>query len=376
MLHNLPAGDWDAGERGIACLPDRVDEFRAGVARAIEYATALGVPQLNCLAGKAPLGASDALLRKTFVANLKYAAAELKKADLKLLIEPINTYDIPGFYLNRTAQAIAIMDEVGADNLFLQYDIYHAQRIEGELAATMSKHLARIAHVQVADNPGRNEPGSGEINYPFLFAPPRPHRLPRLRRLRVQAGRRAPRPASAGWSMRAGSCARALNLPFETKHRHDLLPAEARLHRPGHHGRADGGAPDQGRPPALRLHPRQGAPGDRREQRDAVHQRARRRRARRHRLHDGAGHAGRGEGAVRETTAWPPASRKGKTVVDMSSISPIETKAFAKRINELGCDYLDAPVSGGEVGAKAASLTIMVGGPRGGVRRACCRCSS
>ena len=170
VLHNLPGGDWDAGERGIACLPDRVDEFREGVARAIEYATALGTPQVNCLAGKTPMGATDDMLRKTFVANLKFAAAELKKAKLKLLIEPINTYDIPGFYLNRTAQAISIMDEVGSDNLFLQYDIYHAQRAEGELAATMSKHLARIAHIQVADNPGRNEPGSGEINYPFVFA--------------------------------------------------------------------------------------------------------------------------------------------------------------------------------------------------------------
>ena len=170
VLHNLPAGDWDAGDRGIACLPDRVDEFREGVARAIEYATALGAPQLNCLAGKTPLGATEALLRKTFVANLRYAAAELKKARLKLLIEPINTFDVPGFFLNRTAQAAAIIDEVGVDNLFLQYDIYHAQRMEGELAATMSKYITRIAHVQVADNPGRNEPGSGEINYAFLFS--------------------------------------------------------------------------------------------------------------------------------------------------------------------------------------------------------------
>jgi hydroxypyruvate isomerase len=169
VLHNLPAGNWDAGERGIACLPDRVDEFRAGVAKAIEYAKALGAPQLNCLAGKAPAGVDDALLRKTFVENLRYAAAELKKAGLKLLIEPINTYDIPGFYLNRTAQALAIIDEVGSDNLFLQYDIYHAQRMEGELAATMQKNLARIAHIQLADNPGRNEPGTGEINYDFLF---------------------------------------------------------------------------------------------------------------------------------------------------------------------------------------------------------------
>ena len=170
VLHNLPAGDWDAGERGVACLPDRVDEFREGVARAIAYAAALGVPQLNCLAGKAPLGANDATLRQTFVVNLRYAAAQLKDAGILLLVEPINTYDIPGFYLNRTAQALAILDEVGSDNVFVQYDIYHAQRMEGELAATLARHLARIAHVQLADNPGRNEPGTGEINYAFVFA--------------------------------------------------------------------------------------------------------------------------------------------------------------------------------------------------------------
>ena len=170
VLHNLPAGDWDAGERGIACLPERTDEFRAGVARAIEYAKALGVGQLNCLAGKAPAGVPDDALRRTFVANLRHAAAALGKAGLKLLVEPINTFDIPGFYLNRTAQAIAILDEVDSDNLYLQYDIYHAQRMEGELAATIEKHLPRIAHVQLADNPGRHEPGTGEINYPFLFA--------------------------------------------------------------------------------------------------------------------------------------------------------------------------------------------------------------
>jgi hydroxypyruvate isomerase len=170
VLHNLPAGDWDGGERGIACLPGRVDEFRQSVARAIEVGSALGVPQLNCLAGKAPSGVADDVLRKTFVDNLRYAAAELKKAQLKLLIEPINTFDIPGFYLNRTAQALAILDEVGSDNAYVQYDIYHAQRMEGELAATMQKHLKRIGHMQLADNPGRNEPGSGEINYKFLFA--------------------------------------------------------------------------------------------------------------------------------------------------------------------------------------------------------------
>ena len=170
ILHNLPAGDWDAGERGIACLPDRVAEFREGVAKAIVYAKALGVKQLNCLAGKAPEGVADDVLRQTFVENLRFAAAELKKADLRLLIEPINTFDIPGFYLNRTTQAVSILVEVGADNAFVQYDIYHAQRMEGELAATMQKYLPRIGHIQLADNPGRNEPGTGEINYAFLFA--------------------------------------------------------------------------------------------------------------------------------------------------------------------------------------------------------------
>lgn len=170
VLHNLPAGDWEAGERGIACHPGRVAEFCDGVAQAIVYAQALGVQQLNCLVGKAPAGVPDELLRQTLVENLRFAAAELKKAGLRLLIEPINTFDIPGFYINRTAQAVAILDQVGADNAFVQYDIYHAQRMEGELAATMQKFLPRIGHIQLADNPGRNEPGSGEINYPFLFA--------------------------------------------------------------------------------------------------------------------------------------------------------------------------------------------------------------
>ena len=170
VLHNLPAGDWDAGERGIACHPGRVDEFRTGVSRAIEYAQALGVGQLNCLAGKAPAGMADGVLRKTFVDNLRFAAVELKTAGLNLLIEPINTFDIPGFYLHGTAQALSILDEVGAGNAFVQYDIYHMQRMEGELAATMQKQLPRIGHIQLADNPGRNEPGTGEVNYPFLFA--------------------------------------------------------------------------------------------------------------------------------------------------------------------------------------------------------------
>jgi hydroxypyruvate isomerase len=169
VLHNLPAGDWEVGERGIACHPGRIDEFRAGVDRAIAYATVLGTKNLNCLVGKAPDGVAEGELHATLVGNLRHAAARLRGAGLNLLVEPINRFDIPGFHLHRTDQALALLDEVGADNAFLQYDIYHAQRTEGELAATLGRHLARIGHVQLADNPGRHEPGTGEINYPFLF---------------------------------------------------------------------------------------------------------------------------------------------------------------------------------------------------------------
>lgn len=170
VLHNLPAGDWAAGERGIACLPDRVEEFQASVHQAIEYATALGCPQVNCLAGLAPAGADPQLLRRTFVNNLRYAAAATKKAGVRLVMEPINNkVDIPGFYLNYTQQAIDLIEDVGSDNLGVQYDIYHMQIMEGDLARTIERHLDRIWHIQLADNPGRHEPGTGEINYPFLF---------------------------------------------------------------------------------------------------------------------------------------------------------------------------------------------------------------
>ena len=169
VLHNLPAGRWDAGERGIACLPDRVEEFRAGVPKAIAYARALGVRQLNCLAGQRPDGVPVEVAHATFVENLRFAAQALGAAGLRLLIEPVNTFDIPGFFLNRTAQAAAVLDEVDASNLFIQYDLYHAQRMEGELAETLRRHLPRIGHVQIADNPGRHEPGTGEMNYPYLF---------------------------------------------------------------------------------------------------------------------------------------------------------------------------------------------------------------
>jgi hydroxypyruvate isomerase len=170
VLHNLPAGNWDKGERGIACLPDRVNEFQDGVGRAIEYATALGCKQVNCLVGFTPHGVSPLQVQETVVNNVRFAAVELKKAGIRLVIEPCNARDMPGFYLSRTAQAIAIIKATGSDNVFVQYDIYHAQVTEGDLANTIEKNLAQIGHIQVADNPGRHEPGTGEINYPYLFA--------------------------------------------------------------------------------------------------------------------------------------------------------------------------------------------------------------
>jgi len=170
VLFNLPAGDWAAGERGIACHPDRVEEFRDGVERAIAYARVLGNTQVNCLAGIKPQGVRDDEARQTLIENLRFAAKKLADAGILLIAEPINTRDIPGFFLNRTEQALAIFDEVGSDNLKLQYDIYHMQIMEGDLAPTIETHFARIAHVQIADTPGRHEPGTGEIHYPFLFA--------------------------------------------------------------------------------------------------------------------------------------------------------------------------------------------------------------
>jgi len=169
VLHNLPAGNWEGGERGIACHPDRVGEFREGVGMAIDYATALGCPKVNCLLGKLPQGVSVDEANKVVVENLRFAAKELQGAGIRLLIEPVNHFDIPGFFLTRTDQALKLIDEVASPNLLLQYDIYHAQRMEGELGATITKNMARIGHIQLADNPGRGEPGTGEINYPWLF---------------------------------------------------------------------------------------------------------------------------------------------------------------------------------------------------------------
>ena len=169
VLHNLPAGDWAAGDRGIACHPGRVGEFQDSVGRALIYSAALSCSRLNCMAGKRPEGISVDQAQETLVKNLRFAAAELKKNGSTLLLEAINTRDMPGFFVSTTRHALSVLDEVGADNLLYQYDIYHMQRMEGDLAETLQTNLPRIGHVQLADNPGRNEPGTGEINFGFLL---------------------------------------------------------------------------------------------------------------------------------------------------------------------------------------------------------------
>ena len=170
VLFNLPAGDWAHGERGIAILPDRIDEFRRGVETAITYAKALGCGQVNCLAGIVPQGVDRHMLEAVFIGNLVFAAQRLKEAGIRLLIEPINHRDIPGFFINTSRGGLDIIDRVASDNLWLQYDIYHMQIMEGDLARTIEANLGRIAHIQIADNPGRHEPGTGEINFPYLYA--------------------------------------------------------------------------------------------------------------------------------------------------------------------------------------------------------------
>jgi hydroxypyruvate isomerase len=169
VLHNFPPGDWGKGDRGLACLPHRVPEFRQSVPRAIDHALALGVDRLHCLSGIEPTDQLPTAIFDTLITNLRWAAAECAKVGLKVLVEPINRFDMPGYFLGDTKRALYVMDAVGADNLLLQYDLYHAQRSEGELAATMERLMPRIGHIQIADNPGRHEPGTGEISYPFLF---------------------------------------------------------------------------------------------------------------------------------------------------------------------------------------------------------------
>jgi hydroxypyruvate isomerase len=166
VLHNLPAGDMAKGERGIACLPGREREFREGVARAIGYAKAAGCQRLNCLAGLAP---ANALHLDTLVANVRYAARALGEAGLELMLEPINTRSVPGFFLTGTKQTVDVLNAAGEGNAFLQYDVFHMQIMEGDLAKSLERLRPRIGHIQIADVPERHEPGSGEVNFDFLL---------------------------------------------------------------------------------------------------------------------------------------------------------------------------------------------------------------
>ncbi|MES2323429.1 MAG: 2-oxo-tetronate isomerase [Pseudomonadota bacterium] len=165
VLHNLPPGDWAAGDRGIATDPLRVGQFQDSVGLALDYATRLGVRQLHCLAGVNANGERD-----TYLDNLRFAASQLARHGMTLLIEPINIFDMPGYFLSGSDQAADIIRDAGMDNLRLQFDMYHVQRMEGELAAAITRHLPLIAHMQLADVPGRHEPGSGNIDYRSLFA--------------------------------------------------------------------------------------------------------------------------------------------------------------------------------------------------------------
>lgn len=169
VLFNLPAGNWAAGDRGIAVDAGRTEEFRQGVDTAVEYAQSLNVDLINCLVGKSIEGVEYDKQWNVLVENLSYAAEKLAADHRTLLIEMINTYDIPGFFLSTTRQALKLIDDVKAKNLKIQYDVYHMQRMEGNLLPTIEEYLEHIGHIQIADNPGRHQPGTGEINYRFLL---------------------------------------------------------------------------------------------------------------------------------------------------------------------------------------------------------------
>ena len=172
VLFNGPPGDWDAGERGIACLPGREDEFRRGFEQALDYAQALACPRVHVMAGLAPAGADRAQLQATYEGNLAWAARHAASAGRDVLIEPINTRDIPGFFLNRQDEAHRVVQAIGAANLKVQMDLYHCQIVEGDVAMKLRRYLptGRVGHLQIAGVPERHEPDVGELHYPYLFA--------------------------------------------------------------------------------------------------------------------------------------------------------------------------------------------------------------
>jgi hydroxypyruvate isomerase len=172
VLFNAPPGDWDAGERGMACLPGREAEFQAGIAQALDYAAALSCPRIHVMAGLLPAGSERATLYPTYIGNLRWAAQEAAKQGVDVLIEPINTRDIPGFFLNRQDHAHQVIADVGAPNLKVQMDLYHCQIVEGDLAMKLRKYLptGNVGHIQIAGVPQRHEPDMGELNYRYLFS--------------------------------------------------------------------------------------------------------------------------------------------------------------------------------------------------------------
>jgi hydroxypyruvate isomerase len=170
VLFNLPVGNWSAGERGIAVLPGREAEFRAGVDSALDYARALGASQVNCLVGLVPASLEAETAEGRLVENLGYAAARLGDAGIKLMFEPLNTRDMPGYFVSTVDHAERILNRVGSDNLYIHYDFYHQQISHGDLMRNFMRLGDRIVHVQIADNPGRHEPGTGEINYHFILS--------------------------------------------------------------------------------------------------------------------------------------------------------------------------------------------------------------
>jgi hydroxypyruvate isomerase len=171
VLFNLPPGDWAAGERGLACLPHRQGEFAESVERALDYAVVLDCGRVHCMAGLRPPAADEAELEATYVANLRFAADRFATIGAMVTIEPINSrIDMPGYWLDDVDKGIKLMDAVDRDNVKLQLDLYHARVMNCDLAGTIAAMTGRIGHVQVADFPGRHEPGSGDIDFPPLFA--------------------------------------------------------------------------------------------------------------------------------------------------------------------------------------------------------------
>ena len=170
VLHNLPAGHWGAGERGLACLPNRVGEFRDGLGLALEYAQALKCPRLNCLAGIPTVDVAQEDKFATLVSNVRFAAEEAGKAGIQLLLEALNSQDMPGFCLSTTRQVLEVMKAVDHPNVYIQYDVYHMQIAEGNLIGNLTANVNLLGHLHIADVPGRHEPGTGEINFPNVLA--------------------------------------------------------------------------------------------------------------------------------------------------------------------------------------------------------------